>query len=532
MPIPKIIHQTWKTSDVPTEFGNPESWKLQNPDWDYILWTDEMASEFVAKTFPDLYDLYVSYPFNVQRADLFRYCVISKMGGLYADIDTDCLAPISPITEDDRLIVCEEPHARGDNMIQVRGRLSLQFNGIFAAPPNHPFWPTLFSRMRNVSERVRTREVLDSTGPCIFTAALEQFPDQMAIAYHSSHLFNPLTASGVRDPRPPFGDYSDHCFASHNWAGSWWTHKLPKPLPAIHSALWKLRAKYIQRREEPAIKRSRRLDLHKLYSAVPDRKAIPSIVILVPIRNAAPYLEAHWDLLSKLDYPRDKLRLVYAEGGSNDDTLTQLQNFASQNPLRLKEIVVDDKAPFIRLSRKARSLPKHQLRRRRTLAQARNRAIEIGLADDDDWVLWLDADVIDAPADVLKRLLSERAKIVTPNCVKEYGGPSFDMNAFFNTMGDMGDYRASDIYRRLSQPRAKTSRRLHLSDLNYLDRIELSSVGGTMLLVDANVHRAGLIFPEEPYRFLIETEAFGRQAKDLGITPIGLPNVEILHAKD
>ena len=73
-------------------------------------------------------------------------------------------------------------------------------------------------------------------------------------------------------------------------------------------------------------------------------------------------------------------------------------------------------------------------------------------------------------------------------------------------------------------------RRLFLSDIQYRDAVRLNSVGGTMLLVDANLHRAGLLFPETPYRYLIETEGFGMAACDLGIFPVGLPNVEIVHA--
>ena len=48
-------------------------------------------------------------------------------------------------------------------------------------------------------------------------------------------------------------------------------------------------------------------------------------------------------------------------------------------------------------------------------------------------------------------------------------------------------------------------------------------------MVDAALHRAGLTFPELPYRDLIETEGFGAWAKDLGIPPLGLPRVEVLH---
>jgi hypothetical protein len=49
-------------------------------------------------------------------------------------------------------------------------------------------------------------------------------------------------------------------------------------------------------------------------------------------------------------------------------------------------------------------------------------------------------------------------------------------------------------------------------------------------MIDANLHRAGLLFPENPYRNLIETEAFGAAACDLGIVPVGLPNVEVVHS--
>jgi len=51
-----------------------------------------------------------------------------------------------------------------------------------------------------------------------------------------------------------------------------------------------------------------------------------------------------------------------------------------------------------------------------------------------------------------------------------------------------------------------------------------------MLLVDANLHRAGLVFPAAPDRALIETEAFAARARARGIVPVGLPNLEIVHA--
>ena len=60
--------------------------------------------------------------------------------------------------------------------------------------------------------------------------------------------------------------------------------------------------------------------------------------------------------------------------------------------------------------------------------------------------------------------------------------------------------------------------------------MSLDGVGGRALLVDAALHRAGVLFPETPYRGLIDTEGFGAILRDHGIEVVGLPNVDVLHA--
>jgi len=530
--IPKIIHQTWKTKNIPTDHGDPDSWKRLNPDWEYKLWTDTDMLSFMEREFPELVTLYLGYPQNIQRADLFRYCVIWKEGGIYADIDTDCCSSLTPLERESRIVVCEEPRSHGETGEVPRGQLPLHFNGVFASPSGHPFWPFLINKLKRVSRRVVQNFVLDSTGPFIFTAALETYPDQTQIAYHSSHLFNPFDSQGVLDRSAKFGDHCDRTISRHNWAGSWFRKGLPDPILDIRNKFHEYRADVIRSWEKPPHYWSRRIDHKRLQADLPNTSQKPNIVILVPVKNTAKHLEQHWSLLENLDYPRDRLRLVYVEGGSTDGSFEKLSSYAKENPLGLKEVRAFSGAPYFATSRENRSKRRFQLKRRSMIAAARNMALDLGLNEDDDWVLWLDADVIEAPSDILQTLLAQRAKIVTPNCVRNYNGPSFDMNAFFNRKGDGNDFHPRRITCRLSQPPKNTPLRLHLSDLNYLDRVELSAVGGTMLLVDANIHRAGLVFPEEPYRFLIETEAFGRIAKDLGVSPIGLPNVEILHAKD
>lgn len=54
--------------------------------------------------------------------------------------------------------------------------------------------------------------------------------------------------------------------------------------------------------------------------------------------------------------------------------------------------------------------------------------------------------------------------------------------------------------------------------------VALDGVGGTALLVKAEVHRDGAMFPPFPFYHLIETEGFAKMAARLGWKATGLPN--------
>ena len=77
--------------------------------------------------------------------------------------------------------------------------------------------------------------------------------------------------------------------------------------------------------------------------------------------------------------------------------------------------------------------------------------------------------------------------------------------------------------------------------------MRLDAVGGTMLLVRADLHRDGLVFPSYLYgvessrirkrhpvwgRGEIETEGLAAMAADMGAQCWGLPDLEIVHADE
>jgi len=252
----------------------------------------------------------------------------------------------------------------------------------------------------------------------------------------------------------------------------------------------------------------------------------PNVLVLTPVKNAAHEAAGYVDRLLALTHPAENMSLGLLASDSDDGTpevfateMTRLTD-AGWRSARIWQrdfgYHIPDGTP--------RWEPSIQLQRRRTLALSRNHLLFNALTDDIDWVLWIDADVLEYRADILQLMLSLRRDIIQPHCVREWGGRTFDLNAW----RDKG--------------------RLHLDDLRAEGFIaKLDAVGGTMLLVRADCHRDGLIWPAYLYGLAnplirtdpasigrdeigeIETEGLGMMAADMGLTCWGLPLVEIRH---
>jgi peptide chain release factor subunit 1 len=251
--------------------------------------------------------------------------------------------------------------------------------------------------------------------------------------------------------------------------------------------------------------------------------ATPSVLVLTPVKDAAAFLDRYADLIEGLDWPRDRLSVGVLEGDSRDDTWHRLQTLRGRFERRCSAVTLTRRDFGFRMPPGVpRWAPAYQLIRRGILARARNHLLMRALADE-DWVLWIDVDVVDYPPDIVRRLMAGGGDIVHPLCVTVPGGRAFDANAW------------TDDGARL------------LSDHRGAGRVRLQSVGGTMLLIRADVHRDGLVFP--PYRYglasgairrrhpvwergEIETEGLAAMAADMGVQCWGLPDVEIIHAPD
>ncbi|KAL7793751.1 glycosyltransferase family 32 protein [Trichoderma ceciliae] len=93
--IPRILHQTCANSTIPEKWIQPQqSCRETYSDFEYKLWTDELARDFLSSEYPWFLDNWDNYAFPIQRADAIRYFVLHHYGGIYLDMDTFCTETI------------------------------------------------------------------------------------------------------------------------------------------------------------------------------------------------------------------------------------------------------------------------------------------------------------------------------------------------------------------------------------------------------------------------------------------------------
>ncbi|HEX4199691.1 MAG TPA: glycosyltransferase [Caulobacteraceae bacterium] len=234
MAIPTTLHQLWKTQDVPARFtALRETWRTRNPGWTIRLWTDRDLEDLVASRYPELLEMYRGYAAPICRADLGRYLVLETFGGVYADLDCECLKPLDALLARQDFVIGLEPdeHLK-DQIVAASGFTRLLCPTFIASVAGHPFW-------RHVRGHVVAAEpaggVLDLTGPFMMTRAYDDYPHRAGIAVPPAPVLYPFNKFQCWDGSVYDLEVWERCsreaFAAHYWDGAWF--RAPTPLDGL-----------------------------------------------------------------------------------------------------------------------------------------------------------------------------------------------------------------------------------------------------------------------------------------------------------
>lgn len=273
-----------------------------------------------------------------------------------------------------------------------------------------------------------------------------------------------------------------------------------------------------------------------------------TVLVLTPL---ARFYQGYWDNLLKLDYPHELISLGFIipknkDGNTATAALQEQIKKTQAGKKRFASITIlrqDTEMPLQSQDEKERHKLENQKARRAAMAKARNSLLFTTMGPLTSWVLWLDSDIVESPPTLIQDLAAHDKPIVVPNCFQRYHDNDqnrmavrpYDFNNWIDSPAaqNLGSKMGKDDILLEGYAEMPTYRSLmaYMTDdkegtgkIEPHKEVQLDGVGGTALLVKAEVHRDGAMFPPFAFYHLIETEGFAKMAARLGWKAWGLPN--------
>ena len=189
--IPKIIHQTYRSRQLPAIIeNNVANLRRLNPSWDYRFYDDDDVLSFIGGNFSDrVLERFrrINPRYGAARADLFRYLLMYKVGGVYLDIKSSATKPLDEVLlKDDMFVLSQwdnaigEPHQNWGFHKELGGIAGGEFQQWhIISVAGHPFIKAVLeSVMRNINaynpalHGTGQLGVVRCTGPIAYTLAI------------------------------------------------------------------------------------------------------------------------------------------------------------------------------------------------------------------------------------------------------------------------------------------------------------------------------------------------------------------------
>jgi hypothetical protein len=189
--IPRLLHQTFKSHALPPELqANVAQIKALNPGWVHQLYDDADIEAFIRKYYGQT--VFASYQrinprYGAARADLFRYLLLYRRGGVYLDIKSTMTQPLDAVLRPtDRYLLSQWQNGKGQEyegwgvareLRDIAGGEFQQWHIVAAA--GHPFLRAVIASVLNNIDRYNpwmhgtgSAGVFRVTGPVAYTLAI------------------------------------------------------------------------------------------------------------------------------------------------------------------------------------------------------------------------------------------------------------------------------------------------------------------------------------------------------------------------
>lgn len=215
--IPKIIHHIWiGDKSFPKEFEEFRyKWIDMYPDYNFIFWNDKMvdSSKLIEESIHGYYNIDCKIAF---KADLLRFKILEKFGGIYVDTDTEPLKKMG-----DEFLDCkffsgiQKPYSQvaiGIMGSEVNNELVKEYN---------------INVLDNISDNIKqngklTNDLCKITGPQFFDKICKKYKEIEGYKFYNSEYFYPYGWDELHRRYENFKVTCPDAYSAHHWAHSWW----------------------------------------------------------------------------------------------------------------------------------------------------------------------------------------------------------------------------------------------------------------------------------------------------------------------
>ena len=170
--IPLLLHQTWKNK-------GPSKYDRYAKSWKSITWlkrkfyTDNDIDNYMKINFPEFYNFF-SKQINkvIEKVDFFRYAVLYKEGGIYADMDTEILDPKLLFSLLKHKIVLGYENTFGRRLIS---------QAVLISEKNNKFWYYLMVFIKKNYHP--SKYPPNNTGPDIFSSFIKVYGNNFILTF-------------------------------------------------------------------------------------------------------------------------------------------------------------------------------------------------------------------------------------------------------------------------------------------------------------------------------------------------------------
>jgi mannosyltransferase OCH1-like enzyme len=180
--IPKIIFQTWKSRQVPQDMAKRiRRIRELNPEYKYYFYGDNECRNSLHKLYPQenniesVEELFDNIMPGAFKADLWRYCILAPIGGVYIDGDMILDRPLREIlSSEDTFVTALDLSSNASTGLSSVSKNRAIYQAFLACTPQNPIMKSVRDRcISNLRQRKNSGEILSLTGPIMMRDVID-----------------------------------------------------------------------------------------------------------------------------------------------------------------------------------------------------------------------------------------------------------------------------------------------------------------------------------------------------------------------